>query len=232
MRSAPGPESVREPEEVLLVDRVQHRNRRPLDDLVLQSGNCERALPTVRLGYVDPPRRQRPIGSPMDPCMQILKIALKVCLIVPPCQTVHSRCRVLLEFEERLFEVHGAEVVEERGELLLCLAACRMRSSACDTLARFCARSVLCWLAFPLASALGSAGSAADRSASFVGFTATMAESDSPRPCIIGFGSSPSRGGPERHIAAGRSWGLPVPVQGASAHARVSDHAEWPRRSR
>jgi hypothetical protein len=124
MRSAPGPESVREPEEVLLVDRVQHRNRRPLDDLVLQSGNCERALPTVRLGYVDPPRRQRPIGSPMDPCMQILKIALKVCLIVPPCQTVHSRCRVLLEFEERLFEVHGAEVVEERGELLLLPLPC------------------------------------------------------------------------------------------------------------
>src|SRR5467141_4080908 len=45
MRSASGPESIREPEEVFLVDRVQHRNRRPLDDLVLQRGNCERTLP-------------------------------------------------------------------------------------------------------------------------------------------------------------------------------------------
>jgi hypothetical protein len=53
----------------------------------------------------------------------------------------------------------------------LCLAVCRMRSSAWDTLTRFCARRVLCWPAFPLASALGSAGSAADRSALFVGFT-------------------------------------------------------------
>jgi hypothetical protein len=55
----------------------------------------------------------------------------------------------------------------------LCLAACRMRSSACDTLARSCARRVLCWLAFPLVSVLGSTGSAADRSALFVGFPAT-----------------------------------------------------------
>src|SRR5712675_2073747 len=55
----------------------------------------------------------------------------------------------------------------------LCLAACRTRSSACDTLARSCARRVLCWSAFPLVPALGSPGSAADRSALFVGFPAT-----------------------------------------------------------
>ena len=43
----------------------------------------------------------------------------------------------------------------------LCLAACRTRSSACDTRSRPCVRCVLCWLAFPLAPALGSTGSAA-----------------------------------------------------------------------
>ena len=52
----------------------------------------------------------------------------------------------------------------------LCLAACRMRSSACDTLSRSCARRVLCWPAFPLVPALGSTGSAAGRPALFVGF--------------------------------------------------------------
>src|ERR1035437_4652603 len=36
----------------------------------------------------------------------------------------------------------------------LCLALCRMRSSACDTVPRLCVRPVLCWLAFPLVSAL------------------------------------------------------------------------------
>jgi hypothetical protein len=38
----------------------------------------------------------------MDPCMQILEIALKVCRIVLPPQPLHSRRRVLFEFEERL----------------------------------------------------------------------------------------------------------------------------------
>jgi hypothetical protein len=50
---------------------------------------------------------------------------------------------------------------------------------------------VFCWSAFPLVSALGSTNSAADHSALFVGFPATMAESDFSRPCIIGYGSSP-----------------------------------------
>src|SRR5215831_10082594 len=64
----------------------------------------------------------------------------------------------------------------------LSLATFRMRSSACDTLTRLCVRHVLCWSAFPLVPALGSAdsaavGSAADCSAPscstlFAGFTA------------------------------------------------------------
>ena len=58
----------------------------------------------------------------------------------------------------------------------LSFATFRMRSSACDTVARFCARPVLCWLAFPLAPALRSTGSAAVGTALFVGFPATMAE--------------------------------------------------------
>ncbi len=105
------------------------------------------------------------------------------------------------------------------------LATCRMRPSACDTRPRYCARCVLCWFAFPAASALRSTSSAADHSALFVGFAATMAEFDSPSPCIIGYGSSPSRCGPDRQRACGRTWGLPVPAQGTSAHASVFDHA-------
>jgi hypothetical protein len=38
----------------------------------------------------------------------------------------------------------------------LSLATFRMRSSACVTFPRFCARHVLCWLAFPLVPVLGS----------------------------------------------------------------------------
>ncbi len=70
----------------------------------------------------------------------------------------------------------------------LCLAACRTRSSACDTRSRPCVRCVLCWLAFPLAPALGSTDSAAGRPDLFVGFPATIAGSDFSRSCIIGYG--------------------------------------------
>jgi hypothetical protein len=91
----------------------------------------------------------------------------------------------------------------------LCLATCRMRSNACGTRSRSCARRVLCWPAFPLVSVLRTTGSAADGSALFVGFNATTAESDVPRPCIIGYGSSPSRYGPPWCGHAGQTRDLP-----------------------
>ena len=50
MRAASWSEPVAEAEEILLVDRVQHRRRRPLDDLVLQRGDRQRTLPSGPLG--------------------------------------------------------------------------------------------------------------------------------------------------------------------------------------
>src|SRR4029434_3014330 len=55
----------------------------------------------------------------MDASMQVLKIALKVLLVVPTCQPIHSSCSILLEFRECLFEVISTDVLEERGALLL-----------------------------------------------------------------------------------------------------------------
>jgi hypothetical protein len=54
MWTAFGPEPIREPEEIFLIDRVQHLNHRTLDDLVFQRGDAERALPTVRFWSVIP----------------------------------------------------------------------------------------------------------------------------------------------------------------------------------
>src|SRR6516225_3438048 len=90
--AALGPEPVREAKEVFLVDRVQHRACRLLDDLVFECGNCERALLTISLRYVMSPRRQSPICSPMDPGVQVLDLAFEVCLVVLPCQPIHTRC--------------------------------------------------------------------------------------------------------------------------------------------
>jgi len=82
------------------------------------------------------------------------------------------------------------------GDARTVLRHCRTRSSACDTLARFCARCVLCRLAFPSAPALRSTRSIPGFPAPFAGFIATTAGSDFSCPCIVGFGSSPSRRGP------------------------------------
>src|SRR5215467_2022361 len=62
-----------------------------------------------------------------------------------------------------------------------------MRASTCDTVSRLCVRPECCWFAFPLVPALGSTGSAADRSALFASFAATTAGSDFPRSFIIGY---------------------------------------------
>src|SRR5204863_9388695 len=113
----------------------------------------------------------------------------------------------------------------------LSLATFRMRSSACDTLSRHCVRRVVCWSAFPLVPALRSTGSAAyapadgsavGSTALFASFTATTTESDFSCPCIIGYGSSPSRCGPSlARNADGRTRDLP-------GSDTIPLHVMWP----
>jgi hypothetical protein len=43
----------------------------------------------------------------MDASVQVLEIALKVLLVVPTCQPIHSSCSIILEFGECLCEVPG-----------------------------------------------------------------------------------------------------------------------------
>ena len=79
--------------------------------------------------------------------------------------------------------------------------ACRTRSSPWDTLSRLSVRRVRGLTAFPSAPSLRSTDSAPGCPGLFPGFFATMERSDFSRPCIIGYGSSPSRCGPP-----GRDW--------------------------
>jgi hypothetical protein len=65
--------------------------------------------------------------------------------------------------------------------------------------ARLRVRRVRCWSTFPLVSALGSADSASRSLCLVRRLHSYLAESDFSRPCIIGYGSSPSRCGP--HVA-------------------------------
>jgi len=54
VRGAPRSESVAEVHEVLFVDLFEHPYQCLLNDLVLQRGDPDRTLPTVRLGQPDP----------------------------------------------------------------------------------------------------------------------------------------------------------------------------------
>src|SRR3954454_17437699 len=77
--------------------------------------------------------------------------------------------------------------------------------ASCDTLSRLCVRRVRYWIAFSSAPALRSIASAAGPPVLFGDFLATMTGADLSRPCIIGFGSSPSRCGPDRFSACGQA---------------------------
>jgi hypothetical protein len=54
VRSSSRSEPIREPEEILFVDGVEHHDACALDNLVFQSCDCQRPLATVCLRYVRP----------------------------------------------------------------------------------------------------------------------------------------------------------------------------------
>ncbi len=70
---SPGPEPVREAEEVFLVDRIEHGDDCTLDDLVFQRGNTQRALSPSGFGM----NRRRTGSARYVPrwtrCVQVLK---------------------------------------------------------------------------------------------------------------------------------------------------------------
>src|SRR3954449_1316894 len=67
--AAPGPKTVREPEEVFLIDLVQYGGGCSLDNLVLKRRHGERSLPSVGFRYIPTPGWLRPVRSPMNPGM-------------------------------------------------------------------------------------------------------------------------------------------------------------------
>ena len=96
-----GAKSVAEAEEFFLVDRVQHRRRRLLEDLVLQSRDGVRALFPIGLRDVPTPRGLCAIGSAMDTIVQISELLLEVCPVILPSHTVCTGSGVAFEREER-----------------------------------------------------------------------------------------------------------------------------------
>jgi len=102
MLAARRPESVREAEEALLVDRAEHRGNSTRDDLVFQRRDPRRALSAIGRRHVPSLDGQRPVRAALDSCMQIQEIALQICFVAPLGHTVHSRCSTTRKRQERV----------------------------------------------------------------------------------------------------------------------------------
>ena len=103
----------------------------------------------------------------------------------------------------------------------LSLAILRMCSSACDTLTRLCVRHVLCWLAFPLVSALGSTGSAAGCSALFAGFAAVESGEVELAPFLRPLAQTARAVFPQAAFLCGRHCGVEDGLRSSSANRRL-----------
>src|SRR2546425_4456773 len=120
VRPAPRPEPVREPEEVDLVDRIQDRDDRALDEFVFQRGNAERPQPPVGLRDECSPDRLRPVRPSLEPSREILEIRFQALAVVPPRLAVDPRRRVSLQRVVRGAQVLDVvHVMQERREPLL-----------------------------------------------------------------------------------------------------------------
>jgi hypothetical protein len=84
-------ESVREAEEFLLVNGVQHLPDGPLDDLVLQSRKPDRPRAAIRPRYVRPAHRSCSVRLPPQPIRKIPEVPLQILSVAAPCLPVDPR---------------------------------------------------------------------------------------------------------------------------------------------
>src|SRR5206468_7855764 len=73
MRLAPWPKSMGKAEEVHLVDAVQDHHEGTLDQLVLERGDPEWPLASVRFRDIHPPDRLRSVRPPLQPLGEIVE---------------------------------------------------------------------------------------------------------------------------------------------------------------
>ena len=126
--AAPGPESVRAIQKILLVHRLQHHQHRALEDFVLQRWNADRAcLARARLLQVYPAHRRRTIPTRLEPFEQPRQVRLHLGLVVRRRHPVHSRRRVLAGSPVGFAHPHIIPMMRQRrqGQLRLPLSQLR-----------------------------------------------------------------------------------------------------------
>jgi hypothetical protein len=124
MRGTPRPEPVGEADKVHLVYGVEHLDHGPLEDLVLQGRDAERALAPVGFRDVHPARRLRPVAPCVQPPVQVLKVGLQVLAVVCPRHPIHSRSRLGAQFLVGGAQARKVDVVQESGEPCILVPSC------------------------------------------------------------------------------------------------------------
>src|SRR6516162_11544368 len=124
VRATPGPEPVGETEEVLLVHGVQYLHHRTLEDLVLQGGDAERALPPVRLRYVHPARRARPVGTAVDTAEQVFEVFSQILPVGVPRHLIDTRCSLRVDRHIGRPQAIQADVMQQRSEPRVLIPSC------------------------------------------------------------------------------------------------------------
>ena len=120
MRTASRSEPIAEPEELRLEYRRQDGlGHRSLDDLVLQCRNAKRSCSPVRLRYLHPPGRERPVRPAVNAIVQVEQTLFQPVPVFLPRHPVHACRRILLQHEVGRFEHVRCHMVQERSQLLL-----------------------------------------------------------------------------------------------------------------
>jgi hypothetical protein len=92
MLAAPRAKAIREAEKILFLYLIEDGGYGVLDDLIFQSRNSERTLPSIFFLYVHSSPRQRSIRSAMNPAMEIGQLIFESGLILLPGDSVHPGC--------------------------------------------------------------------------------------------------------------------------------------------
>src|SRR5271163_3590423 len=124
MLAAPRTKTIREAEEVLLIDVVEDGDHCVLDDLVLQCGDPERTLPSVAFLDVNPSRWKRPIRTAMHPAVQIGKPTLQSGFILLPRHPIYAGSSLAFQRTEAAPQQIDGDMVEQSGELHLLVFPC------------------------------------------------------------------------------------------------------------
>ncbi len=121
VRTATRPEPVTETKKLRLINwRQDHIHNRFLDDLVLQCRDPERSYPAVRLGYLYPPDRRRPVrSSAVQASVQVEQSLFQTFPVHRPRHAIDTSRRVLPQHEVGHAERLRRNMVEERRETLL-----------------------------------------------------------------------------------------------------------------